>query len=98
MIIKTRVFEGGSNGYKNLTELAQAMGISVSQIYRIRQGKRSINQKFIVGAIRAFPQYKLDELFYLAPESLTLTTGRRALSQAHRVNVHYPPRWQLQRG
>jgi hypothetical protein len=53
------------------------MGISVSQIYRIRQGKRSINQKFIVGAMKAFPRYKLDELFYLAPESLEITASER---------------------
>jgi hypothetical protein len=43
------------------------MGISVSQIYRVRDGKRKINQKFIIGAISAFPESKLDELFYLAP-------------------------------
>ncbi len=68
MIVKTRIFELGNGNYKNLSELAQVMGISVSQIYRVREGKRSINQKFIVGAIRAFPRHKLDELFYLAPE------------------------------
>jgi len=48
------------------------MEISVSQIYRVREGKRHINQKFIIGAIKAFPQYKLDDLFYFASE---LTTG-----------------------
>jgi hypothetical protein len=69
MIVKTRVFDLCDAHYRNLTELALTMEISVSQIYRIRQGKRSINQKFIVGAIKAFPQYKLDELFYLAPNS-----------------------------
>jgi transcriptional regulator with XRE-family HTH domain len=72
MIVKTRIFELRDDNYGNLSELARAMGISVSQIYRIRQGKRSINQKFIVGAIKAFPRYKLDELFYLAPESLEM--------------------------
>jgi hypothetical protein len=45
------------------------MEISVSQIYRVREGKRSINQKFIVGAIRAFPDRGLEELFYLVPDS-----------------------------
>jgi hypothetical protein len=45
------------------------MGISVSQIYRVREGKRRINQKFIVGALKAFPSHKMDELFYLAPDS-----------------------------
>jgi len=69
MIVKTRIFELLDGNYKNLSDLAQAMGISVSQIYRIRQGKRNINQKFIIGALKVFPQYKLDELFYLAPDA-----------------------------
>ena len=68
MIVKTRIFELYNGKYMNLSELAHNMGISVSQIYRVREGKRSINQRFIVGAIRAFPQYRLDELFYLAPD------------------------------
>ena len=68
MIVKTRVFEFYDNGYRNLSELAQAMEISVSQVYRVREGKRNINQKFIVGAIKAFPNYKLDDLFYLIPD------------------------------
>ena len=72
MIIKTRIFELCNGRYSNLSELAQAMGISVSQIYRVREGKRHINQKFIIGAIKAFPQYKLDDLFYFTSE---LTTG-----------------------
>ncbi len=76
MIIKTRIFEYGKNGYKSLAELAQAMGISVSQIYRVREGKRHINQKFIVGAIKAFPNSKLNDLFYLAPESSRMPSER----------------------
>jgi len=73
MIIKTRVFGLCNGNYNNLSELAHAMGISVSQIYRVREGKRSINQKFIAGAIKAFPNYKLDDLFYLVPELPTVT-------------------------
>ncbi len=68
MKLETKVFELYNGKYKNLSELAQAMGISVSQIYRVRQGKRPINQKFIIGAIKAFPGYKLDDLFYIASE------------------------------
>jgi hypothetical protein len=75
MIVKTRIFELCNGNYKNLSELAYAMGISVSQIYRVREGKRNINQKFIVGAIKAFPKYRLDELFYLAPETGGSTSG-----------------------
>ena len=73
MIIKTRVFELCNGNYKNLSELAQIMEISVSQIYRVREGKRNINQKFIVGAIKAFPKHKFEDLFYLAPEPPTVT-------------------------
>ena len=73
MIIKTRIFELRNGSYRNLSELAQAMGISVSQIYRVREGKRSINQKFIVGAIKAFPKHKFEDLFYLTSEPPTVT-------------------------
>ena len=73
MIIRTRVFKLGNGDYKNLSELAQAMGISVSQVYRVREGKRNINQKFIVGAIKAFPKHQLGDLFYLAHEPPPIT-------------------------
>ncbi|MFH1381815.1 MAG: helix-turn-helix transcriptional regulator [Chloroflexota bacterium] len=71
MRVQTRIFDLCGKEYKNLSELASAMGISVSQIYRVRQGKRNINQKFIVGALQAFPGHKLDDLFYLTPTSQT---------------------------
>ena len=72
MMVRTRIFEFCYTEYKNLSELAQAMEISVSQIYRVREGTRHINEKFIVGAIMAFPNHKLDDLFYLVPESPTV--------------------------
>jgi transcriptional regulator with XRE-family HTH domain len=75
MIVKTKIFTLYDGKYKNLSDLAQAMGISVSQVYRVREGKRNINQKFLVGAINAFPGYKLDDLFYLAPELPTVTNN-----------------------
>lgn len=64
MIIKTRVFEMADGKYQNLSHLAKAMGLSVSQIYRVRKGKRGINGKFIAGAKKAFPDHRLDDLFY----------------------------------
>ncbi|MDO8568596.1 MAG: hypothetical protein Q7R57_07770, partial [Dehalococcoidales bacterium] len=57
----------------NLSDLAQSMGLSVSQVYRVREGKRGINQKFIVGAKKAFPDHRLDELFYLEPFRANVT-------------------------
>ena len=68
MKLATKVFYLCSGYYGNLSELSEAMSISVSQVYRVRSGKRNINQKFIVGALRAFPQFSFDELFYLAPK------------------------------
>ncbi len=63
MKLETRVFTLVNGKYGNLSELAQAMGMSASQIYRVRQGKRRINEKFIVGAIKAFPEYERSALF-----------------------------------
>ncbi len=63
------VFELCNGRYRSVSELAQAMGLSVSQVYRVREGKRGINQKFIIGAKKAFPNCRLDELFYLESES-----------------------------
>ncbi len=84
MIVKTRIFKFCNGNYRNLSELAQTMGISVSQIYRVREGTRQINQKFIVGAVKAFPRYKLDDLFYLVPDSPTVHNNyRRHPSATH---------------
>jgi hypothetical protein len=44
------------------------MEISVSQVYRVQEGKRNINCRFIIGAIKAFPGCSFDNLFYFVPE------------------------------
>ncbi len=67
MIVETRIFKLCKGKYKNLSELADAMGISVSQVYRVRCGQRNINHKFIVGAINAFPEFRFGDLVYFAP-------------------------------
>ena len=50
------------------------MGMSVSQICRVRSGKRNINETFIIGALNAFPQFSFGELFYLGQEFDGLVT------------------------
>lgn len=67
-MIRTRVFDLCAGRYRNLSELAQAMGLSVSQVYRVREGSRSILHKFIIGAKRAFPDCGLDDLFFVGIE------------------------------
>lgn len=65
MNIRTRIFDLAGDKYQNLSSLAKAMDLSVSQVYRVREGKRGINEKFIIGAKKAFPECRLDELFFI---------------------------------
>jgi len=67
MKLNIRVFELCNGKCRNLVELAQTMGISQDLIYRVRKGERGINQRFI-GATKAFPGYKLDDLFYVSED------------------------------
>lgn len=82
MKLKTSVFELVTGKYAGLPELARAMGISTSQIYRVRRGERPVNQKFIIGAIKAFPGYKFDDLFYVAPEEARMDNKHGNLSNS----------------
>jgi hypothetical protein len=68
MKLKTRVFELCNGKYRNLVELAQTMGISQDLMYSIRRGERGIHEKFIIGATKAFPRYKLEDLFYVSED------------------------------
>ena len=68
MKLETRVFELSNGKYKNIKELARAMGVSWQHVYKVRKDKCRVNQKFIIGATKAFPGYKLDDLFYVVPE------------------------------
>ncbi len=67
MKLETKVFELYHGKYTNLSDLAQAMEISANQVYRVRQGKRHVNEKFIIGTMRAFPEYGLSNLFLSRP-------------------------------
>jgi len=69
--LKTTVFELYTVRYENITRLAQAMEMSVAHVYNVRRGIRGINEKFIVGAVKAFPEYKLDVLFYVGEEVIS---------------------------
>ena len=63
--------------YQNIAELAKAMRLSVSQVYRVREGKRGINEKFIVGAKMAFPERRLDELFFFLSDAAIEPAGEK---------------------
>lgn len=90
MMVRTRVFELCNGRYKNLSELAQAMGISVSQVYRVREGKRGINEKFVLGAIRAFPECRFSDLFYIAPDDSSVETTVTVTYHRYNSGLHSP--------
>ena len=66
--LNTRVFELYKGRYGSLPELARAMGMSFGHVYRVKQGKRGINEKFIIGAMKALPEYELTDLFYVSKD------------------------------
>ena len=68
MKLKTRVFELCNGKYRTVAELIQVMGISYDLFYRVRKGERGIHERFIIGAFKAFPEYKLDDLFYVSED------------------------------
>ncbi len=68
MKLKTRVFELCNGRYRNVAELARTMRISKDLIYSVRRGERGIHGRFILGATKAFPGYKLDDLFYVSED------------------------------
>jgi len=68
MKLNTRVVELYKGRYGSLPKLAQAMGLSHNLIYKVKDGKRGIGRRFIIGAIKAFPRYNLDDLFYVSEE------------------------------
>lgn len=91
MKLKTRVFELSNGKYENLKGLARAMGISLAQVYRVREGKRDIGEKFIIGAVKAFPGNKLDDLFYVIPDGSEMTDSRSDLgAKGNLVSVQEP--------
>ena len=68
MKLNTRVFELCNGKYRSFPELAQAMGLSYGMVYLIRRDHRGISGRFIIGALKAFPEYKLDDLFYVSED------------------------------
>lgn len=62
--LRTRVFELAEARGIRPGELAVAMNIDPSYLWRVKVGQRGISQAFITGAKRAFPELSLDELFY----------------------------------
>jgi len=61
--LRTRLFD--LEGGHDMKRLALLFGLSLSQVYRIKQGSRKIGEPFIVGALTCFPQYKFEDLFYI---------------------------------
>ncbi len=73
-VLKTRVFRLWDEKYQGdgkMVRLAQATGISLAHLYRVRRGDRKITATFIVGVAKALHGYKLDDLFYVSEEAIS---------------------------
>ena len=90
MKLHTRVFELYKGKYGSLPKLARAMEISTGQIYKVKQGKRGINQKFIIGAIKACPGYELEDLFYVDSEGQPVKTSNKLPDFREYARQKYP--------
>jgi len=77
MKLRTRVFELYKGKYGSLPELARAMEISTCQIYKVKQDKRSINGKFIIGTVKPFPNIRWMSFSILAQRGHGMKTGNR---------------------
>jgi len=81
MQLKTRVFELSKGKFKSIKELALAMGVPEQIVYRVNKGECPVNETFITGALKAFPGYKLDDLFYVVPDGTEVVDRRNALRE-----------------
>ncbi|GAB6181718.1 hypothetical protein JCM14036_30370 [Desulfotomaculum defluvii] len=81
-VIKLRVAEfneAAKAKYKSDLELAAAMGISTTQLWRARLADEDPRhndpgKEFVAGALKAFTNMKFEDLFFLA-ESLRVRNG-----------------------
>ena len=66
------------------------MEISTGQIYKVRDGTRGINQKFIIGSTKAFPEYNLENLFYVDSEGQPVKSSNNLPGFREYARQKYP--------
>lgn len=90
MKLETKVFSLYKERYGSLDELSKAMEMSVSQLCRVRRGKSIICANFIIGAVNAFPGYRLDDLFYVSPRQEMFPTMAELPDFRDYMKLKYP--------
>ena len=63
MEVKTRLFQVYPQC--DMGQLAISIHTSLSQVYRVRQGKRKVSASFIAGVLTTFPGHRFEDLFYI---------------------------------
>lgn len=61
--MRTRIFDLAAQYEWTDQQLADRMGISAAQVSRVRHGINQVGRDFIVGALRAFPDRRFEDLF-----------------------------------
>jgi len=66
------------------------MAVSHHLIYKVKQGKRGIGRRFIIGAIKAFPEYDLGYLFYVNSEGQLVKSSNNLPEFREYARQKYP--------
>ena len=53
-------------GEMNETQMAKKLGISRSQLWRIKTGHSSVGQEFIAKFKKSFPEIRIDDIFFVS--------------------------------
>ena len=88
MKLNTRLFELYKGRYGSLPKLARTMGVSHNLIYKVKQGKRGIGIRFIIGATKAFPEYNLGDLFYVNEGQLVKSSNNLPEFREYALQKH----------
>lgn len=79
MSLRTGIFEMASGyGYGSLRSLARAMGVDVSTLSRVKRKEVGIGNDFVLGALRAFPDKRFDDLFEIVADEQPAETTTAA--------------------
>ena len=55
-------------GEMNETQMAKKLGISRSQLWRIKTGHSSVGQEFIAKFKKSFPEIRIDDIFFVSDD------------------------------
>lgn len=91
--LKKEIFEAFQQKY-NLgeTACAERMGISPSQLWKVKAQIHDPGKDFIAGALMVFPEASFDDLFFLPGVSRVRNTNQRLSNDEHAATIEPEPK------